>query len=128
MDRVMRHAGNFQNNAFSRAPWLSREIAATVSLSAPLVIANLATSAMTTTDIMMLGWLSPQALAAGALGYNLYFPLLVFGLGLVGASAPIVARMVGADPHDLEGPRRAAHQAFFTCFILALPVWIVLWN
>jgi multidrug resistance protein, MATE family len=125
---LMRQTVNFEKTNASVSPWLGREIAATLSLSAPLVIANLASSAMTTTDIMMLGWLSPQALAAGALGYNLYFPLLVFGLGLVGASAPIVARMVGADPHDREGPRRAAHQTFFTSFILALPVWAVLWN
>jgi multidrug resistance protein, MATE family len=120
---------NFQKSPSSSVtPWLGREIAATLSLSFPLVVANLASSAMTTTDIMMLGWLSPQALAAGALGYNLYFPLLVFGLGLVGAASPIVARMVGADPHDREGPRRAAHQTFFTALILATPVWIVLWN
>src|ERR1700753_4278699 len=118
MDRVMRHAGNFQNNAFSRAPWLSREIAATVSLSAPLVIANLASSLMTTTDIMMLGWLSPEALAAGALGYNLYFPLLLFGIGLISAASPIVARTVGANPDDLSGPRRATQQSILSAVVL----------
>ena len=40
---------------------------------------------MTTTDVMMLGWLSPEALAAGALGYNLYMPLFLFCIGVVGA-------------------------------------------
>ncbi len=110
------------------APWLRREIAAAFSLGAPLIVANLATSLMTTTDVMMLGWLSPEALAAGALGYNLYFPLLLFGIGLTSAASPIVARMVGADPDDLAGPRRATHQAFFSAAALALPIWAVLWN
>jgi hypothetical protein len=110
------------------APWLRREIVATFSLSWPLIVANLASSLMTTTDIMMLGWLSPEALAAGALGYNLYFPLLLFGIGLVSAASPIVARMIGADPDDLSGPRRAAQQSFLSAAALALPIWAVLWS
>ena len=109
------------------APWLKREIAATFALSWPLIIANLASSLMTTTDVMMLGWLSPEALAAGALGYNLYFPLLLFGIGLISAASPIVARMVGADPNDLVGPRRATQQSFLSAAALALPTWAVLW-
>lgn len=119
----------FGRDDFSSAPpWLKREIAATFSLSAPLIVANLATSAMTTTDIMMLGWLSPEALAAGALGYNLYFPALLFGIGVISAASPIVARMVGADPGDLSGPRRAAQQTFLSAVALALPIWAALWN
>ena len=52
---------------------------------------------MTTTDVMMMGWLSPQALAAGSLGFNLYMPLFLFGVGVIGAVAPIAARALGAD-------------------------------
>ena len=109
-------------------PWLAKEIAATLALSWPLIVANIASSAMTTTDLMMLGWLSPQALAAGALGFNLYFPLLLFGIGVISAASPIVARLVGANPRDIEGPRRAAHQAFISAAVLALPMWAILWN
>src|SRR5579872_1531223 len=124
-DRVMLQAVTSEKR---RAPWLRREIVATFALSWPLIIANVASSLMTTTDIMLLGWLSPEALAAGALGYNLYFPLLLFGIGLISAASPIVARMVGADPDDLSGPRRAAQQTFLSAAALALPIWVVLWN
>ncbi|HYC25932.1 MAG TPA: MATE family efflux transporter [Roseiarcus sp.] len=110
------------------SPWLVREAAAAARLGWPLVLANIATNAMNVTDIMMLGWLSPGALAAGALGFNLYLPLLIFGIGVVSASAPIVARMIGADPRDREGPRRAAHHTFVSAIALCLPTWIVLWN
>jgi multidrug resistance protein, MATE family len=106
----------------------AREAAAMLALSWPLVVANVAQSGMTTTDLMMLGWLSPKALAAGALGFNLFLPLLLFGVGLTSAVAPIVARIVGADPSDAAGPRRAAHQAFISALIMALPMWMVLWN
>ena len=108
--------------------WFAREAAATFALSWPLVLANLASSAMTTTDIMMLGWLSPKALAAGALGYNLFMPLFLFGIGLTSAASPIAASLVGADPRDFKGPRRAAHQAFLSSIILVLPMWAILWN
>jgi len=39
-----------------------------------------------------MGWLGPQALAAGALGTNLYFALLIFGIGLVSATSPLAAQ------------------------------------
>jgi MATE family multidrug resistance protein len=107
---------------------LAREIAATLSLSWPLVLANVAQSAMTTTDLIMLGRLSPRALAAGALGYNLFLPMLLLGVGLVGAVAPIAASLRGADPNDAEGLRRAAHQSFLSVIVLVAPMWALLWN
>ena len=108
--------------------WFAREAAAMLALSWPLIVANVAQSAMTTTDLMMLGWLSPKALAAGALGFNLFLPLLLFGVGLTSAVAPIAASLIGADPGDVAGPRRAAHQAFISAIALALPMWAALWN
>jgi multidrug resistance protein, MATE family len=118
--------GNRQ--ASIRHPGFAREAAAMLALSWPLVVANVAQSAMTTTDLMMLGWLSPKALAAGALGFNLFLPLLLFGVGLTSAVAPIAASFVGADASDIAGPRRAAHQAFISAIVLALPMLALLWN
>ncbi len=107
---------------------LGRDVAATVALGWPLIVANVAQSAMTTTDLMMLGWLSPKALAAGALGFNLFLPLLLFGVGLIGAVSPIAASLLGARPDDDAGVRGAAHQAFLSAIALALPMWALLWN
>jgi MATE family multidrug resistance protein len=108
--------------------WFMRESLAMVALSWPLIVANVAQSAMTTTDLMMMGWLSPKALAAGALGFNLFLPMLLFGIGLTSAVAPIVASLVGAHPADIVGPRLAAHQAFLSALALAAPMWAVLWH
>jgi multidrug resistance protein, MATE family len=118
---------NPDRRAKSRSP-LAGEIAATLALSWPLVLANVAQSAMTTTDLIMLGRLSPRALAAGALGYNLFLPLLLLGLGLVGAVAPIAASLRGADPDDDAGLRQAAHQSFLSVIVLVAPMWALLWN
>jgi MATE family multidrug resistance protein len=108
-------------------PWLAREIGATLALSAPIVLANLAVNLMTATDVMMLGWLSPHALAAGALGQALYSTLLFSCVGVVGAVAPIAASVVGADPRDANGLRRAFAQALIAALALAAPAWAVLW-
>jgi len=108
--------------------WLLREIGATLALSGPIVATNLAINFMSTTDVMLLGWQSPDALAAGALGQNLYLPVFLFCIGVMGAVAPIAASLIGADPGDAAGLRRICHQAFLSVFALAVPAWALLWN
>ncbi len=113
--------------ASSRA-WLTREIVATLTLSGPIVATNVAVNFMSTTDVIFLGRLSPEALAAGALGQNLYMPVFLFCVGVIGAVTPIAASLVGADASDERGLRRAFHQALLSVLVLALPVWALLWN
>ncbi|HEY1943841.1 MAG TPA: MATE family efflux transporter [Roseiarcus sp.] len=108
--------------------WLLREIVATLALSGPIVATNLAVNFMSTTDVMILGWLSPEALAAGALGQNLYMPVFLFCVGVIGALAPIAASLVGSDASDTQGLRRTFQQALISVVLLALPVWALLWN
>ncbi len=105
--------------------WLWRELGATFALSWPLVLANVAVNVMTATDFMMLGWLSPRALAAGALGFNLYQPAFLLGLGVVAALSPIAASKLGAG-QGAEGIRRAAQQAFLSALIITAVTWIAL--
>ena len=107
---------------------LSVEIVATFALSWPIVLTNIAINFMTTTDVMMLGWLSPEALAAGSLGFNLSMPFFLVSIGVVGAVAPIAAARLGADSSDINGVRLVGHQALLSALILAAPIWVVLWN
>jgi multidrug resistance protein, MATE family len=104
---------------------LRRELGATLALGWPIVLANLAINAMTATDFMMLGRLSPHALAAGSLGFFVYQPLFLMGLGVVGALAPVVAVKVGAG-QDADALRKATHQALLSAIFLAVVAWIVL--
>jgi Na+-driven multidrug efflux pump len=104
---------------------LKREFGATLSLAWPIILANLTISVMTATDFMMLGRLSPHALAAGSLGFFLYQPLFLFGLGVVGALSPIAAAKIGAGQGD-KGLRRATHQALIFAVVFAVAVWIAL--
>lgn len=101
---------------------LARELGATLALAWPLILSNLAINVMTATDVMMLGLLSPRALAAGALGFNLYQPMLLLGLGVVGALSPIAAAKIGAREEG-DGVRRATHQALISALIIAVVAW-----
>ena len=71
-------------------------------LALPLVLSNLAQIAMTVTDVMFIGRLGSQQLAASALGANLYSAIAFFALGLVSATAP-------------HGRARGATRACATC-------------
>jgi hypothetical protein len=68
-----------------------REIRATLALAWPMVMTNLGQNAMTATDIIMMGRLGPVTLGAGTLGWSLYFAPMIFGLGLILATAPMIA-------------------------------------
>ncbi|HTZ68629.1 MAG TPA: MATE family efflux transporter [Roseiarcus sp.] len=104
---------------------LKRELGATLALGWPIVLANLAINVMTATDFMMLGRLSPHALAAGSLGFFLYQPLFLVGLGVVGALSPIAAAKIGAGRSG-DALRRATHQALISALFFAIVVWIAL--
>ena len=65
------------------------EIRATVALAWPLILTNIAQALIHVTDVVLLGWAGPSVLAAGTLGVNVYFAFLIFGIGLVTASAPM---------------------------------------
>ena len=109
-------------------PSLRGEIAATFALAWPIVLTNVAVNFMTTTDVMFLGRLSPEALAAGALGFNLYTPPFLFSLGVISAAAPLAAARIGADRRDFAGVRAVGQQALLSSLLLALPFWVLFWN
>jgi MATE family multidrug resistance protein len=75
-----------------------------------------------------MGWLGPQALAAGALGTNLYFALLIFGIGLMSATSPLIAEELGRKRHSVRDVRRTVRQGFWAAVTIAVPIWIIAWN
>jgi len=102
-------------------PWL-RETRALLTLSLPLIVTQLAQMAMPTTDILMLGALSQEALAAAALGVTIYIFAFLIGLGPASAIAPIVAQIVGANPSDRARVRVALRMGLWAVLILSVPL------
>ena len=107
---------------------LRSETIAMLKLSWPLILTNMAQTAMTATDVMMLGWLGPDALAAGALGTNLYFSAMIFGLGLVLAASPMMAKELGENRFAVRELRRTVRQGLWVSICICIPLWLALWN
>lgn len=93
------------------------ELRATFALAWPLVVAQLAHNALTTTDVIMLGWLGPTYLAAGTLATTFLMPFLLCGIGIVGAVAPLVAQARGS--RDIRAVRRVVRQGIWAALLLA---------
>jgi MATE family multidrug resistance protein len=108
-------------------PWRA-EARATLLLASPLILTNLTQAGIQATDVVLLGWAGPQALAAGALGTNLYNAFLIFGMGLMIASAPMIARELGARANSVRDVRRTVRQAMWAAFAIAIPIFFILWH
>lgn len=99
-----------------------------LALAWPMMLTNLAQAAMTATDVMIIGRLGAQFLAAGALGSNLYFAPLIFGLGLAYATSPMMAAELGRKKHSVRDVRRTVRQGLWLSVLVVIPIWILLWN
>ncbi len=111
----------------SRGAW-GAEISATLALAWPIVLTNVAQVGLATTDVVMMGWLGPDALAAGALAVNLNFAFLIFAIGVVTATAPLMAIELGRNRHSVRDVRRTMRQGFWAAIAITLPIWVVLWH
>jgi multidrug resistance protein, MATE family len=104
------------------------EFRATLWLAWPMVLTNLAQNAMTATDVLMLGWLSPDALAAGAIGTNIYFIPVILGLGLVLGVAPVLAHEIGSFKFEVRRVRQTVRHGLWIAVLAAIPIWCLLWQ
>jgi len=98
------------------------------ALAWPLILTNLSWSLIHATDVLLLGWVGPRILAAATLGVNLYFGFLIFGMGLVTAAAPMIAKELGARAWSVRDVRRTVRQAMWAAAAVAVPVWIACWH
>ncbi len=126
MNEPIAAAGSAADLSLAPARSWSAELRATFTLAWPLVIAQLAQTALTTTDVIMMGWLGPQALAAGTLATTFLMPFLLLGTGIVGAVAPLVAQARGA--RDIKAVRRIARQGFWAAIVLACVLIPLIWQ
>jgi MATE family multidrug resistance protein len=93
------------------------EVRATLLLAWPLVVAQIATMALHTTDVIMMGWLGPQFLASGTLATAYLYPFFLFGMGVLTAVSPMIAQAIGA--RQFRSVRRSTRQGLWMAVVLA---------
>ena len=109
------------------SPW-RMEAGALVALALPMIAGNIAWAGIAATDLLLLGRLGTEAVAAGALAINLFNALLIFGMGLVTAAAPLIANARGRRRHSVRDVRRTVHQTLRAALFFVLPAWALLWQ
>jgi MATE family multidrug resistance protein len=103
---------------------LRAELGATVKLALPMALTQLGQTAMLTTDVLLVGRLGADAVAAAALGMNFFFLLFIVGMGIVTATAPLAAQAHGAN--DARGVRRVIRMGLWAGIAVGLPSSLVL--
>jgi multidrug resistance protein, MATE family len=103
---------------------LRAELGATVKLALPMALTQLGQTAMLTTDVLLVGRLGADAVAAASLGMNFFFLLFIVGMGIVTATAPLAAQAHGAG--DARGVRRVTRMGLWTALIVGAPSSVAL--
>jgi hypothetical protein len=103
----------FAGTGKAASSWASH-IRATLALGIPLIGAQLAQLGIHTTDVVIVGQLGAQSLAAMVLSGQFFFTIFIFGSGFSIAVVPMVAQAFGrgdvvcspGDPHGHVGVDR----------------------
>ena len=108
-------------------PWRD-EFRATLGLAWPLILANLTQQVIQATDVLLMGRLGASQLAAATLALNLTWTFNLLLLGLVTASAPMMATALGARFNAVRDVRRTFRAGLWLILIAMPPYWLLLWH
>jgi multidrug resistance protein, MATE family len=103
------------------------EFLATLSLAWPLILTNISQILINTTDVLMLGRVGPAALGASAVGTGFVWTAMLFGIGLITASSPMMASALGHRFNAVRDVRRTFRQSLWTVAIITVAIWGILW-
>lgn len=95
-----------------------------LSLGVPMALTQLVAFAVYTIDVLMIGRISPEDLAAASIGTVIYFALWMVGSGPVMAVSPLVSQALGANQNDTRDVRRSVRMALWAIFLM-FPVVLV---
>ena len=104
----------------------SKEAIALLRLGLPLAFTHLSYIATISTDVMMMGWLGPEALATGSLAWHLFVYFEYFAMGVLGAVSPILAQHLGA--RRTKDIRPTVRAAAWVAVCLTVPCLLILWH
>ena len=102
---------------------LAVELTETLRLAVPIALTQLGQIAMMTTDLVLIGRLGDEAVAAAALAHTVFFISFTFGMGLVSAVAPLASQAFGARNPRLV--RRALRVGLWAALVISLPMMVL---
>lgn len=111
---------------FSLSQKRNAEVRYLLQLGWPIMVAQLAQNAMGFVDTLMAARAGTEDLAAIALGSSLWLPLYLALAGILMATTPLVAHLVGGN--RVEDTRASLHQAFWIAALLSVIGVVLLRN
>ncbi|WP_439888710.1 MATE family efflux transporter [Pseudomonas sp. MBLB4123] len=112
--------------AESRQRRVRTELRSLLILATPIIIAQLAHTAMGFVDTVMAGRVGPRDLAAVALGNSIWVPVFLLMTGVLLATTPKVAQRFGAGQQAAIGP--LVRQALWLALAVGGAAAAALWN
>jgi MATE family multidrug resistance protein len=102
-----------------------RETRTILAISLPLMAAYVAEMAMVITDMIIVGRLGSNELAAVGLAGDWFYVLMLIGMGVISIVGVLAAQNLGAGNRD--GVIDAAEQGLIAATIAAIPVMLSIW-
>ena len=97
-----------------------------LALAIPVILAQVAQTAMGFVDTVMAGGYSATDMAAVAIGTSIWLPAILFGHGLLLALTPVIAQLNGSGRRDRIANQ--VRQGFLLAGFVSILVMVVLWN
>lgn len=97
-----------------------------MTIAGPLILASLVSMGISITDVVMMGWLSAEALAAGAAVSDYYSIFFYLTAGVIAAISPMISQARGAS--QIYKIRSITQQGFVLAMAITIPGAIMVWN
>ncbi|CAJ0991714.1 MATE family efflux transporter [Pantoea sp. Nvir] len=97
-----------------------------LALAIPVILSQVAQTAMGFVDTIMAGGVSTTDMAAVAIGTSIWLPAILFGHGLLLALTPTVAQLNGSGRYECIVEQ--VRQAYWLAFLVSIFIMVVLWN
>jgi MATE family multidrug resistance protein len=101
------------------------EIKSMAIIALPLMAAFLAQKSMRLIDTIMMGWIGPDALAAGALGTSVFTTATIFCMGTLTAVGVFIAHAKGAN--DIKDIQLSMEHGLCLALMLSVPCMLTVW-
>jgi len=113
-------------NAKTMHPGLAEEFFSLGKLATPLILTSLVSMGLAITDVIMMNWLGPAELAAGAATSDYYSIIFYVVGGIVAAMSPMLSQARGAG--NVDEVREYTHHGFILALIISIPCASIVWH
>jgi len=97
-----------------------------IKLSIPVLLAQVAQNSMGIVDTVMAGGVSATDMAAVAVASSIWFPIMLFNIGMLLALVPITAQLIGGGQKYKVAIE--IQQGFYLSLFLSIPTFILIFN